>query len=87
MVISLADPNADIDMREEGGRIIVEVLNSVLPERLRRRLDVTDFATPVKRVDAVQESGHSKLIIEAVGDYEYLAYQADNIFTLDVKPI
>lgn len=87
VVISLADPNADIDMREEGGRIIVEVLNSVLPERLRRRLDVTDFATPVKRVDAVQESGHSKLIIEAVGDYEYLAYQADNIFTLDVKPV
>lgn len=87
VVISLADPNADIDMREEGGRIVIEVLNSVLPERLRRRLDVTDFATPVTRVDAVQEAGNSKLVIAAAGDYEYLAYQADNIFTLDVKPI
>ena len=87
VVISLNNSNADIDMREESGHIILEVKNSVLPERLRRRLDVTDFATPVKRVDAVQESGHAKIVIDAVGDYEYLAYQADNIFTLDVKPI
>lgn len=87
VIISLADPNADIDMREESGKIVIEVMNSILPERLRRRLDVTDFATPVKRVDAVQESGNSKLVIEAIGEYEYLAYQADNIFTLDVKPV
>lgn len=87
VVISLNNSNADIDMREESGHIILEVKNSVLPERLRRRLDVTDFATPVKRVDAVQEAGHVKIVIDAVGDYEYLAYQADNIFTLDVKPI
>ena len=87
VVVSLNNPNADIDMREEGGRIVLEVRNSILPERLMRRLDVTDFATPVKRVDAVMEAGNTKIVIEAVGDYEYLAYQADNIFTLDVKPV
>lgn len=87
VVITLTDPSATLDMREESGRIIVELVGEILPQRLRRRLDVTDFATPVQKIDAIQESGNAKFIIEADGHYEYLAYQADNILTVNVKPV
>ena len=87
IMITVSDPSAAVDMREEGGRIIVEFIGVTLPEALRRRLDVVDFATPVHIIDAVEESGNSKVAIEAKGDYEYLAYQTDKVFTVSVKPI
>lgn len=87
IMITVSDPSAAVDMREEGGRVVVEFIGVELPEALRRRLDVVDFATPVHIIDAVPESGNAKIAIEAKGDYEYLAYQTDKIFTVSVKPI
>lgn len=87
IVLTVADPSATIDLREEAGNIIVEFVGVVLPDALRRRLDVVDFATPVHTVDAISESGNAKISISAKGDYEYLAYQTDSQFTISVKPI
>ncbi|PCJ14776.1 MAG: type IV pilus secretin PilQ [Gammaproteobacteria bacterium] len=87
VLITLSRSDFELDLREESGRIVVEVIGEHLPERLRRRLDVTDFATPVKRIDAIQEDGNSKFIISAEGDYEYLTYQADRVITVSVKPV
>ncbi len=87
IVINLSDPTASVDMREQGGKIIVEFANVSLPESLRRRLDVVDFATPVKSVDATMEENNTVIQINPTGRYEYLAYQADNNFTISVKPI
>lgn len=87
VMITVSDPSAPIDMREEGGRVVVEFIGVELPEALRRRLDVMDFATPVHIIDAIEGSGNTKVSIEAKGDYEYLAYQTDQVFTVSVKPI
>lgn len=85
--IKLSDPNAPMDLREEGGRIVVDFVGVDLPDNLRRRLDVLDFATPVKLIDATREGRNTKIAIEAKGDYEYMAYQTDNFFTVSVKPV
>lgn len=85
--IRLTDRSSPIDLREEGGRVVVEIVGATLPQALRRRLDVVDFATPVHIVDAVTDSGNAKILIEAKGEYEYLAYQTDDLFTVSVKPI
>ena len=85
--IRLTDRSSPIDLREEGGRVVVEIIGASLPQALRRRLDVVDFATPVHIVDAVSDSGNAKILIEAKGEYEYLAYQTDDLFTVSVKPI
>jgi type IV pilus assembly protein PilQ len=87
VIVTLSDPGIGVDISSEGGKIMVEFSNTQLPRALQRRLDVTDFATPVLIVDALPEAGNTILTIEPTGDYDYLAYQADNVFTLEVKPM
>ncbi len=87
VMIGLSSPNAPVDMREEGGKIVVRFSGVSLPPQLSRKLDVVDFATPVSAVTAVNEGGNAVITINPKGDYEYLAYQTDNLFTVAVKPI
>ncbi|HEX7037636.1 MAG TPA: type IV pilus secretin PilQ family protein [Pseudomonadales bacterium] len=87
VIINLSDPKAPVNVTTQSGKIEVEVRNTALPQELRRRLDVTDFATPVRIVDAVQEGPHTVFRIDAAGNYDYLAYQADNTLSIDVTPV
>ncbi len=87
VVVALSDPGIGVDISSEGGNILVEFANTQLPRSLQRRLDVSDFATPVLMVDALPEAENTILTIQPTGDYDYLAYQADNVFTLEVKPM
>src|SRR5690606_21250019 len=87
VIISLSSPNVGVDMSEEGGRIRLEFANVNLPQELRRRLDVTDFATPVNNIEMFIEAGNTIVMIKPQGDFDYLAYQADNQFTLSVEPL
>ncbi|MFT4631066.1 MAG: type IV pilus assembly protein PilQ [Candidatus Azotimanducaceae bacterium] len=87
VIVDLSDPGVGVDVTSEGGKIRIEFSGTQIPQNLQRRLDVTDFATPVLIVDALPESNNTVLMIEPTGDYDYLAYQADNIFTLEVKPL
>ncbi len=57
-----------------------------MPKNLMRRYDVMDFATPVQTVDAVRVEGSSRLVISSQGDFEQLAYQSDNQYTIEIKP-
>lgn len=87
VIITLSDRNAPVDLREEGGKIVAEFVGLSLPEELHRRLDVVDFATPVKTIDAVTDGGNAKISVAPTGEYEYMAYQTDNTFTISVKPV
>jgi len=87
VIITLSDRNAPVDLREEGGRIVAEFVGVSLPEALHRRLDVVDFATPVKTIDAVAQGGNARISVVATGEYEYMAYQTDETFTISVKPV
>lgn len=86
--ISLSSPNVPVDISQDGGRIRVEFTGVELDDDLRRRLDVRDFATPVKFIDSTIENGQAVFFIEPSGDlYDYLAYQTDNLLTVNVKPL
>ena len=87
VVITLANANIPMDVNEVAGRIRLEFQGNVLPGRLRNRLDVIDFATPVKFIDATTEDGNAVITIEPKGEYDYLAYQTDNVLTVSVKPV
>jgi len=87
VIVELTDAKVPADLREEGGRIVVNFAKTTLPESLMQRLDVVDFATPVNSVDALRVGDGTRLVIAATGDYEQLAYQSDNIYTIEVKPI
>jgi type IV pilus assembly protein PilQ len=85
--ILLSNPKANVDVQQQGKKIIVTLSNTVLPENMRRRLDVVDFATPVKFIDANMEGNDTVIYIEPEGRYDYLAYQADGMLSINVKPI
>lgn len=86
IIITLSDPSTAVDIRQEGGRIVAVFKDTTLPAELMRRLDVTDFATPVTTVDAMRTNLDSRVVISAAGEYEQLAYQSDNEFTIEVNP-
>jgi type IV pilus assembly protein PilQ len=87
VIVRLSDPGVGVDVSTESGNIRVEFSGVHIPESLQRRLDVTDFATPVLFVDALPEANNTLITIEPTGDFDYLAYQADDVFTLEVKPL
>jgi type IV pilus assembly protein PilQ len=74
-----------VDIRQQGQNLIVEFLRSTLPEGLRRRLDVTDFGTPVQTVTTTQVGDRVRVTIEPKGAWEHSAYQSDNQFVVEVR--
>lgn len=87
IIIDLSDPNTPVDLKTRGEQITVTIVNSRISSELERRLDVIDFGTPVKTIDAFNQNGNVKIVITGMGEFEQIAYQADNSFTVDVKPI
>jgi type IV pilus assembly protein PilQ len=86
VLVNLSDPSTAVDIRQEGGRVVAIFKDTALPAELMRRLDVTDFATPVTTVDTLRTNLDTRIVISAEGDYEQLAYQSDNDFTIEVNP-
>ncbi len=86
VIVQLSDPRTPVNVRQEGNQVVVDFANTGIPKNLLRRYDVMDFATPVQTVDAVRVDGSSRLVITAQGDFEQLAYQSDNQYTVEIKP-
>ena len=85
--LSLSDPGADVDVRLEGSTINVSFFETGVPAELQRRYDVVDFATPVQAIEVNQSGSQAKIGIKVGGEYDYLAYQADNTYVVAVKPL
>ncbi len=86
VIVQLTDPRTPVNVRQEGNQVVVDFAGTLMPKNLMRRYDVMDFATPVQTVDAVRVEGSSRLVISAQGDFEQLAYQSDNQYTIEIKP-
>ena len=87
VIVDLSDATTGIDIRQQGQNIIIEFAKTSLPDNLRRRLDVVDFATPVNTVSTFQQGENVRMVIEPKGQWEHNAYQSDNQFVVEVKPI
>ncbi|MFP5431109.1 MAG: AMIN domain-containing protein, partial [Gammaproteobacteria bacterium] len=87
VLIELSQGSIPVDVQQQGNRIIAKFIGAKVPDNLRRRLDVTDFATPVKSVDTYNEGADGIMVIQPQGEFEYLAYQTDNKLTVSVKPV
>jgi type IV pilus assembly protein PilQ len=85
IVVDLANNQVGVDIRQQGQTLVVEFLKSVLPEGLRRRLDVSDFGTPVQTVTTFQAGDKVRMVIEPKGAWEHSAYQSDNQFVIEVR--
>ncbi|WP_235726521.1 type IV pilus secretin PilQ [Methylocaldum szegediense] len=88
LLVTLSDPKSLVDIHEEGQKVVIRFANTRLPAQLQRRLDVMDFATPVRSVDATVEGAHTRMVVATVSDeYDYSSYQTDNILTVEFRPL
>jgi type IV pilus assembly protein PilQ len=87
LVVTLSDASIPVNVDEAAGKITLDFVGARLPKELERRMDVTDFATPVSRVDSFTSGGNSRMVIDTHGKFEHLAYQTDKLFTLEIKPV
>jgi type IV pilus assembly protein PilQ len=87
VVVELSDNATGIDIRQQGKVLIVDFIKTTVPHNLERRLDVGDFATPVVTVDTFSQGGNARMVIEPKGLWEHSAYQTDNRFIIEIKPI
>jgi len=87
VVVTLPSTQVGVDIRQQGQTLVLEFLRSTLPDALRRRLDVTDFGTPVRTISTFQAGDRVRMVIEPSGAWEHSAYQSDNQFVLEVRPL
>jgi type IV pilus assembly protein PilQ len=87
IVVELSDNNAGIDIRQQGKTLVVDFLRTSVPRNLERRLDVGDFATPVSIIDTFSQGENTRMVIEPRGLWEHSAYQSDNRFIVEIKPV
>ena len=85
--VDLSDPGVGIDIHRQGTKLVVDFLKANLPKNLQRKLDVVDFATPVQTLDTFAQGDNIRMVIEPKGNWEHAAYQTDNKFIIEVKPV
>ncbi len=87
VIVALPNNQVGVDIRQQGQSLVVEFLRSTLPEGLRRRLDVSDFGTPIQSVTTFQAGDRVRVVIEPRGAWEHSAYQSDNQFVVEVRQV
>ena len=88
IIVTLSDPSIGVNLGQEAGQIIIDFMGTNLPAELDRRLDVIDFATPVKEIDTSAYGNGTRMVISTVTDqYDHMAYQSDDLFTIEVRPL
>ncbi|HET8881515.1 MAG TPA: AMIN domain-containing protein, partial [Solimonas sp.] len=89
IIVNLSNPQTVVDVHDDNDRIVAVFKNTSLPEKLTRRLDVLDFATPVKYVDIKRDGPNTELIVTPSqgANFDQAAYQANGEFTLELQPL
>lgn len=88
LLLGLSAANTVVDTKQSGGKVVLNFLNTRLPESLVKNFDVSDFATPVQRIEAVPKGDSVNITITpSNGNYEYSSYQADNLLTVEFRPL
>ncbi|HEY9200188.1 MAG TPA: type IV pilus secretin PilQ [Gammaproteobacteria bacterium] len=88
VLLHLTEANIPVDIRREFGKLVISFTNTNLPKELHQRLDVLDFATPVKAIDSFTSDGNTRVVIEPTdAEFEHLAYQTDRLFTIELIPV
>jgi type IV pilus assembly protein PilQ len=87
VIVMLPSSQVGVDIRQQGASLLVEFPRTAVPDSMRRRLDVTDFGTPVQTITTTQAGDRVRMLIEPRGNWEHSAYQSDTQFVVEVRPV
>lgn len=85
--ILLSDPSIVVDMRQQGDRVVLDFVDTQIPAQLARTLDVMDFATPVSSIETRPDGNNVRMSIATEGEFEHLAYQANDMYTVEFRAL
>lgn len=85
ILVTLADAGTNVNIQEQGGKLALDFVDTGIPVELEQRLDVTDFATPVTLIDTFRQGNNVRMVVAADGRYEHMAFQSDNLLTIEIK--
>ena len=86
LILRFSGDGAAPDLRNMGSSVVVDIGNAQLPAALQRPINVTDFATPVQRIDARATSNGAQLVLGTTGSFESMAYQRGNEYIVEILP-
>jgi type IV pilus assembly protein PilQ len=86
IVVSFSGPGAAADLKKEGDKVVLDILNVRLPPDQAKRLDVLDFATPVQYIETRSRGTGVRIDISAQGPFEQLAYQTGSEYVVEISP-
>ncbi len=87
LVVRLSDPHTPVDLKQEGSQVVLDFAGTDLPRKLTRRYDTLDFGTPVTGFEAERINGDARIVLDASGNFDQLAYQTDNQYVVEVSPV
>ncbi len=87
VTVFLSSKKTPVNMQKKGNKLVIDFIGTEVPKKLEQRLDVIDFATPVHTIDTRQQGSNVQMHISTQSNSEYLAYQSDDIFTIEVMPM
>jgi type IV pilus assembly protein PilQ len=87
LVVRLTDPHTPIDLKQQGSQVVIDFAGASLPRRLTRRYDTLDFGTPVSGFEAESVNGSARIVLDATGNFDQLAYQTDDQYVVEVNPL
>lgn len=87
VLISLDNPGTTVDIKQQGLKIIADFTNANVSQHLQQRMDVTDFATKVKHIDAKNTGNGSRITVAATGNFSHAAFLNGNVYTIEVRPM
>jgi type IV pilus assembly protein PilQ len=88
ILVSLANPNTIVNSKQDGGKVVINLLNTRLPENMAKRLDVSEFATPVKFIDTTSSSQETSITVTTQNDlYDYSLFQSQGLLTIEFRPL
>ncbi|WP_242110489.1 type IV pilus secretin PilQ [Luteimonas aquatica] len=86
LILRFSGDGAVPDMRTQGSSVVIDVGNANLAPALQRPLNVTDFATPVQRIDVNQVGTGSRIVLATQGTFEPMAYQTGRDYVVEIVP-
>ncbi|WP_251358223.1 type IV pilus secretin PilQ [Kangiella sp. TOML190] len=87
VLVNLGSPNVSVDLRQEGRNVIADFIDTDIDPNFIRRLDVVDFGTPAQIIETSSRGNTVRLVVKANDNFDYLAYQADDQYTIELKPL
>jgi type IV pilus assembly protein PilQ len=88
ILVYLTNPNTIVNSRQDGTNVIINLLNTTLPENLAKRLDVSEFATPLKYIDTTSLNNEITITVTMQNDlYDYSLFQSEGLLTIEFRPL